>query len=714
LSNVLPCSHCARRIVGSDDAPRFFKIDAHKNRNGGDVAFIRHIIAVVLVCAVWCAHISLPFAYGASDTRIADAYNRGDFTSAINHYTQLAKESHDKDAYLNLGVIFKDLQDYPRGVAVLEEARAYYAGDDALLGLLARLYCLKGDFTRAISAGEELLSRNSRNKDACEILAVSYSGLGDDVRAQRYYEKILFYDEKNITAHCALGAIYERQKKYYKAIDEYKAALRYDSSMYALYEPLGALYLKTHDLPAALASYKKIASVEPSRADAQEKINLIRSTLGKKYLEREAQRIRALRKAQAVFVKPFEPTQDMVFVAVGLIENAESVSFKCPGELRITAPGTALTVPEGQHCTFSKDKAGALVLSRGRKKDVFKDTRIRIEPLDRRATVTLFGVHVGKGNFWSNESDRSYRGGIEINGAGKGITVINRLSLEEYLYSVVPSEMSFHWPKEALKAQAIAARSEAIKKRGRHKAQGFDFCAEVHCQAYSGVERETDATTQAVDETRGLVLTYHDEPIDAVYSSNCGGHTQDNIFGDAKAFPYLHGIFDGLDEKALAFPLSPYALQQWCKETPEGILCNIAEYATTSNFRWTRLYSAAQLNAMFDANASIGAIQKIIVTTRLPSGHIDALTIVGEKSTRVINKELAIRKAFGGLRSSMFIVEVFHDAQGRPSRFVFYGGGWGHGVGMCQAGACGMARRGKTCEEILSHYFQGARITKIY
>jgi len=136
-----------------------------------------------------------------------------------------------------------------------------------------------------------------------------------------------------------------------------------------------------------------------------------------------------------------------------------------------------------------------------------------------------------QGEFWGRQEDRSYRGVIEVKAFASKVKAVNALSMEEYLYGVVPSEMSASWPLEALKAQAIAARSEAIHKLGRHKEDGYDFCAEVHCQSYSGVERETAQTNMAVDETRGQVLCFEGKPIDAVYSSCCGGHTQDNIFG---------------------------------------------------------------------------------------------------------------------------------------------------------------------------------------
>jgi SpoIID/LytB domain protein len=323
-----------------------------------------------------------------------------------------------------------------------------------------------------------------------------------------------------------------------------------------------------------------------------------------------------------------------------------------------------------------------------------------------------------------NQSDRSYRGTIEINAAKNGLTLINIVNLEEYLYSVLPSEMPANWPKEAQKAQAIAGRSEAMKKLGRHKDDGFDFCAEVHCQAYSGVEQETDQTNRAVDETRGLIIVYKNEPIDALYSSNCGGHTQDNIFGNSKEIPYLKGRPDILDEKGSNFPLPPLEFEYWLTQPPQGILCDTSEYSPrsctqgrgsrNSSFRWVRIYNYDEIKEMLAKFTDFGQIQKIIVTKRNKSGHVTEVKIIGSNTAYILEKELNIRSALGNLRSSMFKVETKNDYNGKPEQFIFYGGGFGHGVGMCQSGAYGLANLGKNYKEILNHYFGAIEFKKVY
>jgi len=294
------------------------------------------------------------------------------------------------------------------------------------------------------------------------------------------------------------------------------------------------------------------------------------------------------------------------------------------------------------------------------------------------------------------------------------LKVINIVNLEEYLYGVVPSEMPAQWSKEALKAQAVAARSEVMAKLGRHKAEGFDFCAEVHCQVYSGVESETFTTNAAVDETRGVIMISDNKPIDAIYSSNCGGHTQENIFGEGQRVSYLKAKVDSLVNQELVFPLSPYAFEEWLKNPPTGILCDLSQAPKSSNFRWVRIYSVNELDALLKNIADFGEIKKIIVLKRQSSGHISALKIVGSKQSYILEKELNIRKALGNLRSSMFKIEVKNSAKNSPEQFIFFGGGWGHGVGMCQSGASAMANLGKTYKEILEHYYSDVEFKTIY
>ena len=172
--------------------------------------------------------------------------------------------------------------------------------------------------------------------------------------------------------------------------------------------------------------------------------------------------------------------------------------------------------------------------------------------------------------------------------------------------------------------------------------------------------------------------------------------------------------FDSLEKNDLSFPLSPIELEYWFKEPPKGVLCDIQESLKNSNFRWVRIYTASEINQMLNKIGDIGAVYKLIVVRRQESGHINAIKVVGENSSYVLEKELNIRKTLGNLRSSMFKVEVKYDPDKKPEKFIFYGGGFGHGVGMCQSGAKAIADKGKGYKEILRHYYREVEFKKIY
>ena len=217
-----------------------------------------------------------------------------------------------------------------------------------------------------------------------------------------------------------------------------------------------------------------------------------------------------------------------------------------------------------------------------------------------------------------------------------------------------------------------------------------------------------------VDEAQGLIMTSDGKPIDALYSSSCGGHTQNNIFGERKEISYLRGSPDYESGKK-NFPLAPYFLDQWLRFPDEDILlCSLKGVIPRGQFRWVRTYSVDEMNMMANKLVDIGAVKEIIILKRETSGHISSLKIIGTKSSVIVDKELPIRKALGNLRSSLFKLELKKSKDGAIEEFIFFGGGWGHGVGMCQSGACGLAKAGKNFQEILRRYFDGVKLEKIY
>lgn len=319
----------------------------------------------------------------------------------------------------------------------------------------------------------------------------------------------------------------------------------------------------------------------------------------------------------------------------------------------------------------------------------------------------------------------SYRGSLHIVSDGARIKVMNRLSLEDYVKGVLPSEMSPNWHSEALKAQAVAARTFAVYNRNMgHRGSGYDLCSSSHCQAYGGMAAETAATNGAVDATRGQVMYYNHQVIYAAFHSSSGGATEssENVWGAYQ--PYLRSVTD--DDSA-----SPY-------------------------HNWTVKFTVAQVEKQLaSAGKKIGTLQSIAMepiassgaaTARTPSGRAYGIRFTGSSGTITITGEQA--RSIFGLKSAMFNIrtersvqlpasggkktaDAAKSGQGKPSltpaamngsamrisgseNIIFDGHGFGHGLGMAQYGARAMADKGSRYDEILHHYYTDVVIREIY
>lgn len=342
----------------------------------------------------------------------------------------------------------------------------------------------------------------------------------------------------------------------------------------------------------------------------------------------------------------------------------------------------------------------------------------------------LFDVPVGEGFHWQQNEDRVYRGLIEfISDKNKKITVVNSLPIESYLRGVVPSEMPKDFHLEALKAQAIAARSEMLKKIARHSKDGFDICADVHCQVYSGIDREAESTNRAILETAGLVLMRDGQVADGVYNGVCGGHTENNEnVWDGKPQSHLRGIFDGdgapdllgdhLKQEATLRKWIVNFAPAYCNTVDIEIPVSL-EY-TRKYFRWSTEVPRLDLEQYIRAETGVnfGSLLDIIPLERGVSGRLRRIRIVGTLKSFEIEKELTIRRALSAttLFSASFVIDKKSIAVngGLPQAFIFLGAGWGHGVGMCQTGAAIMALNGFRFNDIIQHYYKGIEIGKAY
>ncbi|MBA2664824.1 MAG: SpoIID/LytB domain-containing protein [Bradymonadaceae bacterium] len=318
------------------------------------------------------------------------------------------------------------------------------------------------------------------------------------------------------------------------------------------------------------------------------------------------------------------------------------------------------------------------------------------------------------------EETRRYTGSLIFAADRNGkVVVINSLGAEKVLKGVVPAEVYASAPENALQAQAIAARNEIFAAIGvRNLADPYMLRADVYDQVYGGIDVEHPRTSAAVEATRGEVMLYGTQIVNAVYSSNAAGFTENNEnVWDAEPRPHLRGKLDtaaanlpaqfkgGVTEAKLeAFLASDFPA--YSKDAPVG---------SAALYRWTRTVEAKTPIAWLkEAGHDIGRIKDVKVLSRGVSGRVIRFELKGEKSDAVIERELNVRRLFGGLRSGLFIVTFDRDKNGFVTNFHFRGGGFGHGVGMCQTGAVGMAAKGHSHKEILLHYYQGIGIRKLY
>jgi len=374
-----------------------------------------------------------------------------------------------------------------------------------------------------------------------------------------------------------------------------------------------------------------------------------------------------------------------------------------------------ITIPAEQALVFrTQNGVGTLESPEGTLVLIFAaSVRVRPAPAVGAPDVLLIRL-LGTTRHYDGKPDRPYRGAMEILPRPDGLTVVNVVDVEPYLYGVVSSEMSPGYPAEALKAQAVAARTYALKNAGRLAALGFDLDDTAACQVYGGYFSEDPRTTAAVDGTAGQVLTYGGTLIDAVYSSTCGGYTESAEEAWGRAVPYLQSVPDFVGDADPVVAQHPTNEAGWAAyfKVARALNCLQPKYAKPEAFRWVKLITRQELEAGLPAEDQVGAVQNIVPLHRGQSGRITALRLEGSDRSVTITKELPIRKAFGGLRSSAFTVDIYRDDNGVPVVFAFWGAGWGHALGLCQVGALGLADQGWSYDKILTYYYHGVKLEK--
>jgi SpoIID/LytB domain protein len=301
---------------------------------------------------------------------------------------------------------------------------------------------------------------------------------------------------------------------------------------------------------------------------------------------------------------------------------------------------------------------------------------------------------------------RTYRGSIEFRPRPEGITLVNSLNIEEYLYGVIPAEMPASWPREALKAQAIAARAYTLAYLGQYRERGFDLYGSVMSAAYQGVSGESAMTTAAVDATRGMILVAGGEPLKAYYSANHGGYSEDSlsVWGTNTSMAAVPDKL--LPRRNSGLPLEDLVI--WLRERPRSY-SSIEGLHSAQAYRWEKWVAAEEIVARNAGEARLGTLLQVLSRGRGISGRINKVELRGTLGNHRVMED-RIRSRLGGLRSNLFTIRSKLGKDGTPEYFIFQGAGWGHGVGMDQTGAAGMAQAGFTAAQILKHYYPLAEL----
>jgi stage II sporulation protein D len=367
------------------------------------------------------------------------------------------------------------------------------------------------------------------------------------------------------------------------------------------------------------------------------------------------------------------------------------------------------------------------------------DSEIILNPIDAEACAfALDGISIGIGFHWERKERQVFRGALRLIRREGGLTAINDVALEDYVTSVISSEMSATCPVELLKAHAVISRSwlwhpksnqsaidrgrgeqlgprEICRWYGREAHRDFDVCADDHCQRYQGISKAfTPAAAQAVRATAGEFLRFNGAICDARFSKSCGGRTERYATAwEDEDIAYLESIYDGPGETDSIDPESwiRSAPPAYCNTDDAQLLGRILpgfDQETRDFYRWRVEYTPGELGDLVRSKlgVNLGSIQALQPLARGPSGRIFRLKISGDKDYLIVGKELEIRRALSPshLYSSAFVVD--HEM----GKIIIRGAGWGHGVGLCQIGAAVMADRGKSYREILAHYYRGATV----
>lgn len=441
-------------------------------------------------------------------------------------------------------------------------------------------------------------------------------------------------------------------------------------------------------------------------------------------------------------------------INVGILKNKEIYFYLH----HFFAPQSSVQI-SGKTCKASIENK-KIVLQIDDKKYFF-EKEIKLYPSNEKESYfEIKNVVIGVDFHWQQTENQKFKGALYLLKIANELQVINELLIEDYLLSVISSEMSADCSLEFLKAHSVISRSwllaqidkqtecnnkqnsyssflqteeEYIRWYDRENHLYFDVCADDHCQRYQGITRIKNENVQkAIQETLGVVLMNNGKICDARFSKCCGGVSElfENCWENIP-HNYLTKVVDS-EEKHKKNNLkltNEQEVKKFIEDTPDTFcntqnpkiiaqVLNDYDAKTSQFFRWQTAYNQQEISLLIKEKSGMdfGEIIDLIPIQRGVSGRLIKLKIVGTKKTLVVGKELEIRRWLSKthLYSSAFIIIKKNMQNNVPQQFILKGAGWGHGVGLCQIGAANMGEKGFGYEEILAHYFKHTHLKKIY
>ena len=661
-------------------------------------------------------------------TTAYELYLRGDLSKAASAYlTAAAEDPEQPKPLLNAAMCLRQAGKYREAEGPLSEALRRDPYNPDAYSELGWLKFHLADYDGARTAFESTLRIQELHSRAELGLASVYSNLGEKEKTLSHLEKYRRLRPDFSGVDYILAWNYMNFKMYKEAEGALIRALRKDPSFTEARLPLAGIYARQNKFNEAWNQYFRVLDYAPRHPLASSMMKVLEGKL-----TRQPEEIRPpFRIVKPLRMEPVDAVKELlksVKLRVG-IGTGNTGKQRRNNLLRVKSfEGMTVTGKSSGkvYAEIPPDEIWLAVYEDG--KVVLKDPKgavygrftgpILLKPNKPNGTV-IFDASSRIKNPWFSGADRQYRGVIELAPIqGRGIRVVNIIEAELYLLGVVPSEVSPQWPYEALKAQAVIARTQILIRRARggtHKADGYHICDGQHCQAYKGKSNEANTTSRAVMDTEGEILTYRGRPAYSFYHSNSGGWIQASKevpgWGDS---PYLVTKSDTHPDKPLE-PLDPWDFHLWLTGNPQAN-CNYPGRVRASEFRWMKIIKHKDMTFRVNRDYPIGELLNIIPLRRSPSGNVNSLRLVGTKKTVTVDREHLIRNllGFSSLKSTLFEIEINRFKDGHVRNYWIYGGGWGHAIGLCQSGAAGLAGKyGKSYREILDFYFPGTEIQKI-